>query len=277
MDFCRGKAAGCRCRRCADEGLTLKDAAIGVGAAVSAVALIGWGISSLFSTGSSSSSSRTTTTTSDDDGKRELMVGIGATQQGGYSSGSKGAAAYPWERPAPKEIFMINCDGSLVTEKIWDGSFKKTAGYYGALIRDSRGEVIAAAAGRSREPVDITIHELQGLEIGLKLAGTYNGIERISVGTDSQTVVYQYDLLKRWPQAKLPSDATRDIWDRIIGMIDQLEHFQIKHIDRKKNRAADVLADLRPDSEYEEIDPSDFSDKLQKIIVEDKSSKHYII
>ncbi|OVA04876.1 hypothetical protein BVC80_1215g5 [Macleaya cordata] len=166
MDFCKGKQSGCRCRRCADgsgvpnndEGLTLKDAAIGVGAAaaaVGAVSLLGWGISMMKTPGrdfqnfgddfggdpssSSSSSSDDDDDDDDDDGKgKKLFATLVAGLLGGTSLGEN------------NRIFMVHCDGSHLPN---------ISGGYGALIRDNDGEVIAAAAGSS-EPVNITVHEL---------------------------------------------------------------------------------------------------------------------
>ena len=66
-----------------------------------------------------------------------------------------------WTRPDPNWA-LLNTDGSL----------QQNSAGYGAIIRDHRGEVLAAAAG-SDDPSTITQHELQAVEMGLKLAAYY--------------------------------------------------------------------------------------------------------
>lgn len=68
-----------------------------------------------------------------------------------------------------------------------DGSYSEQHGSYGAIIRDSLGEVIGACAG-SVEPSSITLHEVQGVENGFKLAIS-KGIRHAMVGSDSKNAV----------------------------------------------------------------------------------------
>ncbi|OUZ99743.1 hypothetical protein BVC80_9065g13 [Macleaya cordata] len=55
-------------------------------------------------------------------------------------------------------VFMINTDGSL----------DQNGAGLGAIIRDCSGEVIYVVVG-SVDPGSITVHELQGIEAGLKM------------------------------------------------------------------------------------------------------------
>ncbi|OVA12627.1 Ribonuclease H domain [Macleaya cordata] len=73
---------------------------------------------------------------------------------------------------------MINTDGSL----------SDTSAGYGAIIRDSNSDAIAAAAAGSTTPISITVYELQGIEAGLTLALRHN-LNHVCVGTDSKVVV----------------------------------------------------------------------------------------
>ncbi|OVA20910.1 Ribonuclease H domain [Macleaya cordata] len=81
-----------------------------------------------------------------------------------------------WKKP-PEGTVMINMDGSL----------SDTSAGYGAIIRNSNGDAITAAAG-STTPISITVHELQGIEAGLTLALRHN-LNYVCVGTDSKVVV----------------------------------------------------------------------------------------
>ena len=71
----------------------------------------------------------------------------------------------------------------------WIGALHSlwVTGSYGAIIRDHRGEVLAAAAG-SDVPRTITQHELQAVEMGLTLA-QQKQLPRVMVASDSQCVV----------------------------------------------------------------------------------------
>lgn len=69
-----------------------------------------------------------------------------------------------------------------------DGSQKNPNGSFGAIIRDSQGVALIAGAGSSTSR-SITMLELQGIELGLKMAARTN-LQSIMVGSDSKTAVH---------------------------------------------------------------------------------------
>ncbi|OVA18802.1 Ribonuclease H domain [Macleaya cordata] len=161
-----------------------------------------------------------------------------------------------WLKPSNRCV-MLNTDGSLCDD---------FAGF-GAIIRNEDGEVQAAAAGSS-SPISVAVHELQGLEIGLRLAFLH-GFHRIQVGVDSKQVIAYVQRLATPPWIAIP--IMRSIWHMIRG----LEEFSIQHVYRETNRAADHLASLYPSAVFVEITPSSFAEDLKKIIFYDKAGKAY--
>lgn len=81
-----------------------------------------------------------------------------------------------WLRPTHGK-FMINTDGSL----------SEGSGSFGAIIRDSQGDVISAAAG-SAPNSSITVLELRGVELGTQLASNQNW-QHVIVASDSMAAV----------------------------------------------------------------------------------------
>ncbi|OVA01778.1 Ribonuclease H domain [Macleaya cordata] len=161
-----------------------------------------------------------------------------------------------WLKPSPG-FMMINTDGSLN-----DG-----ATGFGAIIRDEEGDALTAVVGSS-VPKTITYHELQGLEAGLRLTASHN-YRNVQVGTDSITVLSYFQQPIDPPWIAIP------IMRRICKMIQNLKSFQIQHIYRQTNRAADHLASLYRTSDFLEIVPSAFAEDLKKIVFDDKVGKAY--
>ena len=89
------------------------------------------------------------------------------------------------------------------------------------------------------------------------------------VASDSQCVV---QLLQR---------PTAPPW-RLIGLIRRIERlresfegFQIQHVYREANRAADFLSKVLPSAKFLEIVPSSFAEDLKKIVFDDKAGRIY--
>ncbi|KAF6140067.1 hypothetical protein GIB67_001808 [Kingdonia uniflora] len=102
--------------------------------------------------------------------------------------------------------------------------------------------------------------------MGLRMVVS-NGHTKVLVRAESKLVVeYIKDMSK----------ASWNTWF-ILNKIRKLipHYFDIIHIYREANRAADAIADLHPDVEYLEILPSSFAQDLKMIIHEDKSGKLY--
>ncbi|OVA10842.1 hypothetical protein BVC80_7575g7 [Macleaya cordata] len=96
------------------------------------------------------------------------------------------------------------------------------------------GEVQDAAVGSS-SPISIDVHELQGLEVGLRLASLHD-FRPIQVGLDSKYVIAYVQRLATPQWIAIP--IMRSIWHVICG----LEEFSIQHVCRETSRAADHLA-----------------------------------
>ncbi|OVA20171.1 Ribonuclease H domain [Macleaya cordata] len=164
-----------------------------------------------------------------------------------------------WEKP-PEGTVMINTDGSL----------NQTGAGFGAIIRNTEGEVLAAAAG-TVSPSTITCHELQAIESGLVLANKLN-LRRVTIGSDSQVVCSYFNS----PSSKPPWNLI-PLWNRIKRLSLNLQSLTVKHIYRETNRAADFLANTHPMVEFIELAPSSFAEDLKKIIFEDKIGCIYIL
>ncbi|OVA14100.1 Ribonuclease H domain [Macleaya cordata] len=161
-----------------------------------------------------------------------------------------------WKKPFSGFV-MINTDGSLNGD---------VAGF-GAIIRDEEGNVLAAATGSS-PPKTIILHELQGLETGLKLAHMHK-FRNVQIGTDSMAV------LSYVQRSINPPWVAITVLRNIRRMIQSFESFHICHIYRETNEAADHLASLYPTSGFLEVIPSSFAEDLKKIIFDDKNGKAY--
>ncbi|OVA20356.1 hypothetical protein BVC80_157g173 [Macleaya cordata] len=120
----------------------------------------------------------------------------------------------------------------------------------------------------ARPLLSIAIHELQGLEIGLRLTSLH-GYRRIQVGVDSSAVVVYVNRRVTPPWMAIP--IMHSIWHMICG----LEVFSIQHAYRKTNRAADHLASLYPSADFVKIIPSSFAEDLKKIVFDDMIGRAY--
>ncbi|XP_026410367.1 uncharacterized protein LOC113305560 [Papaver somniferum] len=162
-----------------------------------------------------------------------------------------------WQKPGEGEV-AINTDGSLCE----DG-----AGY-GSIIRNEHGTPLSAVTGSSI-PSSITLHELQGIEAGLKLAHQ-KGLSRISLRSDSLTAI-RY--LKE--DGSEPPWTCHHVWESIKRLRLQFDYCTPSHTCREVNGAADMLAGSRPDGDFAEIHPDQFTDELKKIIMEDAMGRVY--
>ncbi|XP_026411017.1 uncharacterized protein LOC113306274 [Papaver somniferum] len=163
----------------------------------------------------------------------------------------------PWLKPAEDEV-AVNTDGSMADSD---------AGY-GSIIRDHNGTPLDAVAG-SPTPLSITHHELQGVEAGFKLVVT-KGHSKVSLRTDSMTVatyLLSYDPKPPW--------HCHHVWESIQRYRALLAEVTILHNYRETNRAADALASSKPSGVFIIIDPTNFDEKLKRIIEEDASGKLY--
>lgn len=150
-----------------------------------------------------------------------------------------------------------------------DGAYKGNSAGFGAIIRDDKGEPFGAVYANS-EPVSVIAHELQGAEAGLKLA-IKKGAQKVSLRMDSMTAV---SLFSR-PNAA-PPWTFHHTWMSIQRLRNSFQAFTVCHSFREVNRAAHHLANASQPGRYEEIDPSDFSEDLKRIVQEDAMGKIYM-
>ena len=69
-----------------------------------------------------------------------------------------------------------------------------------------------------------------------------HGVKRLKVVSDSELMVKQIK-----GQYKVSSPTLKELHQRARKLIDQLEHFEIRHVLREKNREADRLANSAMD------------------------------
>ncbi|KAF6172343.1 hypothetical protein GIB67_024965 [Kingdonia uniflora] len=136
---------------------------------------------------------------------------------------------------------------------------------YGAILRDHGGKPLVAAAG-NRRAVSVPFHELQGFHICLTLALKY-GYKNVS--TDATTTIWYIKSKSE------PPWGARWLVKENIEMIDQMVSFNIMHIFRETNRAADHLAGMYPGVPCFEVPIEEFSEGLKKFIDEDAMGKEY--
>lgn len=162
-----------------------------------------------------------------------------------------------WSKPGIGEV-AVNTDGSL----------SDNGAGFGAIIRDELGNPSSAVAGSST-PGSITLHELQGVEAGLKLA-IMKGCTKVLLRTDSKTVV-----------SYLSRDNPKPPWKchHVLEVIkryrNQLQSCTAVHTLREANRAADLVSSYHPNGEFVELIPSSFVEDLKQIVKEDAEGKVY--
>ncbi len=111
---------------------------------------------------------------------------------------------------------------------------------YGVVIEDEMGRPVAQLSeflGRQTN----NYAEYSGLLAALNYA-LRHGFKALKVISDSELMVKQIS-----GEYKVSSPTLQELHQRAIKLIDQLECFEIKHVQREKNREADRLANLAMD------------------------------
>lgn len=111
---------------------------------------------------------------------------------------------------------------------------------YGVVIEDELGRPVAALSeylGRQTN----NYAEYSGLLAALNYA-VRHGFKALKLISDSELMVKQIN-----GQYKVSSPTLKELHDRAMKLIDQLDCFEIKHVLREKNREADRLANLAMD------------------------------
>jgi ribonuclease HI len=129
-------------------------------------------------------------------------------------------------------------------EVFCDGGARGTPGpaAAGAVVRDAGGRVLAEKAlylGRTTN----NVAEYRGLLLGLHLAQGL-GSREVSVKLDSELVVRQ--LLGQY---RVRHPELRKLWEQAVGELRRFEQWEVTHIPRDENQAADELVNIVLDRE----------------------------
>lgn len=111
---------------------------------------------------------------------------------------------------------------------------------YGVVIEDELGRPVAELSeflGRQTN----NYAEYSGLLAALNYT-LRHGFKALKVISDSELMVKQVN-----GQYKVSSPTLKELHDRAVKLIDQLDYFEITHVLREKNRQADRLANLAMD------------------------------
>jgi ribonuclease HI len=111
---------------------------------------------------------------------------------------------------------------------------------YGVVIEDEVGRPVAELSeflGRQTN----NYAEYSGLLAVLNYVQRH-GFKALKVVSDSELMVKQIN-----GEYKVSSPTLKELNQRAMQLIDQLDHFEIKHVLREKNRQADRLANLAMD------------------------------
>lgn len=111
---------------------------------------------------------------------------------------------------------------------------------YGVVIEDEVGRPIAELS-EYLGPQTNNYAEYSGLLSALNYA-LRHGFKALKVVSDSELMVKQIN-----GQYKVSSPTLKELYERAMKLIDQLDCFEIKHVLREKNREADRLANLAMD------------------------------
>ncbi|KAF6168993.1 hypothetical protein GIB67_038490 [Kingdonia uniflora] len=122
--------------------------------------------------------------------------------------------------------------------------------------------------GKSRAKT-VTIHELEGIEYGLKLA-IKHCILKILVYSDSKTAIQLLTYCEEEPPWR-----ARRLVESIKRLMLSFTSIQFNHVYRECNRTADHLTKIRPPEGYLELSPDQFDEDMKKYIQEDASGKYY--
>ncbi len=104
----------------------------------------------------------------------------------------------------------------------------------GAVLLSPEGAVVAEV-GRYLGTATNNVAEWNALCIGLE-AALERGISELSIRMDSELVVKQV-----LGEYRVKHAALQPLHRRVLALLQQLEHFDIKHVPRAQNKLADKL------------------------------------
>ena len=135
----------------------------------------------------------------------------------------------------------------LVTANI-DGGARGNPGpaAYGIILRKADGSTVVAA-GKYVGRASNNVAEYYGLIAALD-AAVQHGVRRLRVESDSELLVKQME-----GQYRVKSPDLRPLHERAERLARGLEHFEIAHVPRERNREADRLVNAALDGEKIEI------------------------
>lgn len=148
-----------------------------------------------------------------------------------------------------------------------DGSVDRENARFGGLLRGYKGDPICGYVSKS--PVDdIFLVELWAIWRGLVLASGL-GIRVIWVESDSMSVVKTIN--KQQSYNSRASSCLKNIW----GLLKKFDKYEVSHVWRESNRAADCLSKMDRVENDVVISPGDFPERLRNIIKDDAQGRWY--
>jgi ribonuclease HI len=120
---------------------------------------------------------------------------------------------------------------------------------YGVVIEDELGRPVAGLSEYLGKQTN-NYAEYSGLLAALNYANRH-GFKALKVISDSELIVKQIT-----GEYKVSSPALKELNERAIKLIEQLEAFEITHVLREKNREADRLANLAMDRGIAKMAPA---------------------
>ncbi|CAM0953804.1 unnamed protein product [Alopecurus aequalis] len=165
-------------------------------------------------------------------------------------------AAPRWQPPS-EEFIKINTDAAFsATEK---------AGGWGAIARDSRGQIQFAAARKLTHVSDALHAEALAVENAIRQADQA-GIGRINIETDSQNLKYALTSAS-YDKAKL-GHIFLDIKNHLIM---EFHDYVIEYCPRARNKSAHVLAamGMKGLETYQSLWLSDYPNDVSRLVADD--------
>lgn len=126
-----------------------------------------------------------------------------------------------------------------------DGAIRPNATGLGVVVRDRTGQVLTWRSKRLPRAMTCNQAEYEALILGLEVARTL-GLDHVEVRSDSQIVINQ--MLGRFSVRKR---ALRRLHARASAVATALDHLELVHVPRERNRLADALANEAADGEWE--------------------------
>ncbi|KAL2899917.1 hypothetical protein RDABS01_024999 [Bienertia sinuspersici] len=129
----------------------------------------------------------------------------------------------------------------------------------GAILRDSQGNVVRAACTQLKQSFEVNIIEAKSLILGLHLA-SHSGVERVQVESDCKQVISMIN------NNVIVGSYMAIFVKEILELAKQFQSVSFIYVYREANKAAHVLAHIRPMSYSTRIWVEDYPIELDDVI-----------